>query len=180
MPENRDRDRLAPSERSKRDAGTSSWSQPLVLRHRQPVSNPGDDVLLDFPYLDYAHSGGVPTVPTSPPATSAPRYTQRGNRGRRPEPSSTTTTPRPREVESISTADESGPAVSIDSAGNAKCGRRGVHPHPATCGQFVVCAPTSRTGKELRAHLHHCPAEQVFVVGVGRCRPGNKEKCEVF
>lgn len=157
--------------------------QPSIFRYRQPVSQPGDDLLLDFPYLDYAHSGGPQTIPTSPPVTPAPRPIQRGgggNRARRPEPTTTTTTPRPREVESISTVDESGPPVSIDSAGNAKCGRRGVHPHPGTCGQFVVCAPTSRTGKELRAFVHHCPAEQVFVVGVGRCRPGNKEKCEVF
>lgn len=73
----------------------------------------------------------------------------------------------------------SGPPVEMES-GLVKCTRRGVFAHPGSCGQFVVCAPASRGSLSYRSYMHHCPAEQVFVEEVGRCRPGNKEKCEVF
>ena len=100
------------------------------------------------------------------------------------------TTPKPRRVVTESSpfsppsgtdADNSGPSVLVDSStGKATCSRRGVHGHPDSCGQFVVCAPASRATKELQAFVHHCPADQVFVKDVGRCRPGNKERCEIF
>ena len=94
----------------------------------------------------------------------------------------TVTTPPPPPPLAPSAAEDavpSGPPVEMES-GHVKCTRRGVFAHPGSCGQFVVCAPASRGSLSYRSYMHHCPAEQVFVEEVGRCRPGNKEKCEVF
>lgn len=163
--------------------------QSITVKPRiQTLANSGEDLTHEYPYLEYANLGlATPSsIPFAPPTTtSTPRPTQRRTRPRQPQPQpireqpATTSRARPAPAPEI-LIDEGGPAVIIDANGNGKCARRGVHPHPGTCGQFVVCAPASRTNKELRAFIHHCPAEQVFVQGVGRCRPGNKERCEVF
>lgn len=68
--------------------------------------------------------------------------------------------------------DLSGPGVSVEpSNGLLSCNRRGVFAHPASCGQFIVCAPQSRAGRALRPFEHHCPAEHIFHDSWGRCRP---------
>lgn len=162
-------------------------ARPISAPKLQPIAHSGEDLIHEYPYLDFANVAlttprAIPFVPTT---TARPTQRQRSRRpqAQLPREVPVQTTSRPRVVpssEAASPIDETGPPVVVDGAGNAKCGRRGVHPHPGTCGQFVVCAPASRTNKELRAFVHHCPAEQVFVQGVGRCRPGNKERCEVF
>lgn len=73
-----------------------------------------------------------------------------------------------------------GPAVFANKEGGLGCSKRGVFAHPESCGMFVVCAPAGRGKKGMRTLTHHCPADQVFVQDVGRCRPGNKDRCEVF
>ena len=130
----------------------------------------------------------APTTTTrQPPTTQPPR---RSSRPRRPLPqpvpnSPPVTTQRPNR-RPTATATEApvtqfeGPAIFSENDGKIGCGKRGVHAHPNSCGMFVVCAPTSRSNKNLRALTHHCPADQVFVQDVGRCRPGNKDRCEVF
>jgi hypothetical protein len=98
-----------------------------------------------------------------------PQTTQRPNR--RPTQPPTTEAP---------ATQFDGPAIFAENDGKIGCNKRGVHAHPSSCGMFVVCAPASRANKQLRALTHHCPADQVFVQEVGRCRPGNKDRCEVF
>jgi hypothetical protein len=125
------------------------------------------------------------TLPTN--LNTTPRPMNRGRERSRIEVTTVRPTQRPTtpHVASAPAIDEegasipSGPAVEMDS-GSVKCTRRGVFAHPGSCGQFVVCAPVSRGSLNYRSYLHHCPAEQVFVEEVGRCRPGNKERCEVF
>ena len=50
----------------------------------------------------------------------------------------------------------------------------GVYVHPQSCAQFVVCAPSKGS---IKAIQHHCPAGQVFVKEVGRCKPGDRNTC---
>ena len=136
------------------------------------------------------------TTTTPPPAPTTEEYvapSTRRHRQRQRRPTAATIapfneTPRPTRRREVTTAlpleesqppQPSGPPVEMES-GLVKCTRRGVFAHPGSCGQFVVCAPASRGSLSYRSYMHHCPAEQVFVEEVGRCRPGNKEKCEVF
>lgn len=61
--------------------------------------------------------------------------------------------------------DQSGPGASLDpQTGKLVCNRRGVFAHPNSCGQFIVCAPQSRSQRSLRPFEHHCPAEHIFHV----------------
>lgn len=61
--------------------------------------------------------------------------------------------------------DQSGPGASLDpQTGRLVCNRRGVFAHPNSCGQFIVCAPQSRSQRLLRPFEHHCPAEHIFHV----------------
>jgi hypothetical protein len=65
-----------------------------------------------------------------------------------------------------------GPGATQDpQTGKLVCNRRGVFAHPASCGQFIVCAPQSRNQRSLRPFEHHCPAEHIFHDSWGRCRP---------
>ena len=103
----------------------------------------------------------------------------------RPTSAPTSTTPRSSRLRdevdpSSELVDPSSPPVAMGNGGIVACTRRGVYAHPQSCGQFVVCAPLTRGSTKYRSYEHHCPAEQVFVEEVGRCRPGNKEKCEVY
>ena len=123
-----------------------------------------------------------------------PSTNTRGNRGRQqqssvqqpairrpvPQPQPVATTTRAPRILTEEPVVPSGPPVAMDNTGGVSCVRRGVFAHPQSCGQFVVCAPVSRGSSSYRPYTHHCPAEQVFVEEVGRCRPGNKERCEVF
>lgn len=70
-----------------------------------------------------------------------------------------------------SSSDSSGsePIVWDQATNKITCNKRGVHVHPQTCGQFVVCAPSK---SQLKALVNHCPAAQVFVKEIGRCKPG--------
>lgn len=128
----------------------------------------------------------APTTEYVPPSTRRQRQRQRRPTAATIAPFNET--PRPTRRREVTTAlpleespppQPSGPPVEMES-GLVKCTRRGVFAHPGSCGQFVVCAPASRGSLSYRSYMHHCPAEQVFVEEVGRCRPGNKEKCEVF
>ena len=153
------------------------------------------------PFFEISHTTVTTSQPTtfttaavSTTTTTTPRPTVRRNqfgppRGRRPIPQSTTqattSTPRPTrrqttEAATIPPEKFDGPSVFAENNGNLGCSKRGVYAHPSNCGMFVVCAPASRSNKTLRSYTHHCPAEQVFVQEIGRCRPGNKDKCEVF
>lgn len=120
------------------------------------------------------------------PVASAPTQRQRRpqqQQQQQPQPQAQqVTTPAAVNVASSGASgnEPTGPPVAMMDSGNIKCTRRGVFIHPASCGQFVVCAPASRGSSTYRSYVHHCPAEQVFVEEVGRCRPGNKERCEVF
>jgi len=148
---------------------TTTTSAPLPSAYREPVSSTrrGRE-------RSRQRSRVTPPLPADVAAVT-PRPPRRTT-------STTTTTITPPFVGSISSAiDEiGGPPVEMEGSGTVKCTRRGVFAHPASCGQFVVCAPASRGSTNYRSYLHHCPAEQVFVEEVGRCRPGNKERCEVF
>jgi len=138
------------------------------------------------------------TPPPPPPTTRAPRREQDVQPQRAPRqrsrsqkqqrgqalPQQAPTTPKPTRrttLPPLPVVDDSGPAVEMEpTSGVISCARRGVYAHPTNCGQFVVCAPTARNSITFRSYTHHCPAEQVYVEEVGRCRPGNKDKCEVY
>ena len=125
----------------------------------------------------------VDQSPRSPIVTAPPQVRQRRPQQQQQQQQQTqvTTPVAPAAASASSSANEpTGPPVAMMDSGNIKCTRRGVFIHPASCGQFVVCAPASRGSTSYRSYVHHCPAEQVFVEEVGRCRPGNKERCEVF
>jgi hypothetical protein len=149
----------------------------------------------DVPFFEFEHSNAfqttTPTPTTTTTTTRAPPTQRRVGRPRRPIPQPlpspiATTTQRPQrrpvptEVTNPPSTQFDGPAVFSENDGKLGCSKRGVYAHPTNCGMFVVCAPASRSSKGLRSLTHHCPADQVFVQEVGRCRPGNKDKCEVF
>lgn len=140
-----------------------------------------------------------PMTSTTPMPVEEPAVIPRRPGGRRvkgprrpipqsqPEPvvssTTTTTTRRPTRVQEYSEPvmdNFNGPAVFSEKEGGLGCSKRGVFAHPDSCGMFVVCAPAGRGKKGMRTLTHHCPADQVFVQEVGRCRPGNKDKCQVF
>lgn len=78
-------------------------------------------------------------------------------------------------VRSNSGSSDSGEPITWDQTNNkVTCNRRGVYIHPQSCGQFVVCAPSKGSIKTIQ---HHCPAGQVFVKEVGRCKPGDRNTC---
>lgn len=65
--------------------------------------------------------------------------------------------------------DQSGPGALVDQqTGSLVCTRRGVFAHPNSCGQFIVCAPQSRSQRSLRPFEHHCPAEHIFHVSIAQ------------
>ncbi|RWS26301.1 chitinase-like protein 1 [Leptotrombidium deliense] len=171
---------------------------PRTVASTQTPNTPSRDFFpTEFPQYEYPQTQTVrqpfplisaTTVRSTPDIGTTSRPLRRG-RPRRPSsaPSSSfqVTTPRkpiteapvtPAVESSNSASDHSGPAVVIEKSGQISCGRRGVHPHPNSCAQFVVCAP-GKTANTLRSYTHHCPAEQLFVKEVGRCRPGNRALC---
>lgn len=163
----------------------------------QPTISDIDDSNLfvtDFPFYDLPHTDAPTTTTTTTttttpppppplPVRTTPRSRQRSRQNSRAQPvpnQPPTTTPRPTRRTTLAPLEEVGPAVEMDPKGQLSCSRRGVYAHPENCGMFVVCAPSSRNAVTYRSYTHHCPAEQVFVEEVGRCRPGNKDRCEVF
>ena len=98
---------------------------------------------------------------TSAPVTRSPSVTSTSNK----------------QASSGSSSADSEPIVWEPSSNKVTCNRRGVHSHPQSCGQFVVCAPSKG---EIKSIVNHCPAQQVFVKEVGRCKPGDRNTCKPF
>ncbi|XP_075677589.1 uncharacterized protein LOC113794366 isoform X2 [Dermatophagoides pteronyssinus] len=119
-----------------------------------------------LPGIQHHHQSPTTSLQTTTPKTSTTTTT------------TTTTTRRPYIAPAIDTFN--GPSVFSNTDNSLGCSKRGVFAHPESCGMFVVCAPAGRNKKGFRTLTHHCPAEQVFVEEVGRCRPGNKDRCEVY
>ena len=118
-----------------------------------------------LPGIQHHHQSPTTSLQTTTPKTSTTTTT-------------TTTTRRPYIAPAIDTFN--GPSVFSNTDNSLGCSKRGVFAHPESCGMFVVCAPAGRGKKGFRTLTHHCPADQVFVEEVGRCRPGNKDRCEVY
>ena len=167
--------------------GTTAFTTTTTTESPRPPSEP--TTIFDQPSSTRRQRGrgrGRQSTAVTPPTnfnTTPPRSLNSGRIRSRVEV--TTSKPTSAPPASAPAIDEegasipSGPPVEMES-GVVKCTRRGVFAHPGSCGQFVVCAPVSRGSLNYRSYMHHCPAEQVFVEEVGRCRPGNKERCEVF
>lgn len=70
-----------------------------------------------------------------------------------------------------------GPALALLPDGGITCLRRGVHPHPKDCTQFIVCVP-SEEEDVLDGFIHNCPKDTYFLEEKGRCRPQDRLACE--
>ncbi|OTF77289.1 hypothetical protein BLA29_009748, partial [Euroglyphus maynei] len=133
-----------------------------IARPRRPL--PG----IQHQHQHHHHHGNQsPSLQATTPKTTTTTTT-----------TTTTSTRRPYIAPSIDKFN--GPSVYSNNDNSLGCSKRGVFAHPESCGMFVVCAPAGRDKKGFRTLTHHCPAEQVFVEEVGRCRPGNKDRCEVY
>lgn len=112
--------------------------------------------------------------PTPTTTTSQPRSS--GRRGTSPPLTSSTTVRTP---SSRSQSSEDGPPLDVLPDNEIVCHRRGVFIHPTECNRFVLCAPVSRnTEQGLKGRILNCPANQIYLVDIGRCMKGDRSQCK--